>query len=349
MIAGLKLSKVASADEPAFTSLLAIHRFDEAARNPGDPEPTASVVAADLFLPMPDYRRLITVAEVDGAPAGYLNAVYRTEPDGDIWLAEVDVIVPPNFRRCGIATTLVDDALPQLADVGLRSVVGCVTQGLCSDEATALCERYGLTKRTEDRCSRALVADVDRAMLAGWIADAEVHSSAYRVESWEGPCPEHLLDPWCAAAVAMLDAPMDDLEYVENVRNPEMQRAADQVCVERGLRLYRSLALSDSGEPAGVTEIFVNAEVPQVGQQGETGVLASHRGHRLGKWLKAVNFEQAVAAQPEMRVIETYNAQSNSWMLDINIAMGFAPHHVYDIYQAPIETTLAARTAYRLV
>lgn len=349
MVAGLKLSEVTSADEPAFASLLAVHRFDEAARNPGDPEPTASVVAADLFLPMPDYKRLITVAEVDRAPAGYLNAVYRTEPDGDIWLAEVDVIVLPEFGRQGIAATLIDDALPQLADVGLRSVVGCVTQGLWADEATALCERYGLTKRMEERCSRAQVAGVDRAMLAEWIADAAIHSSAYRVESWEGPCPDHLLDLWCAAAVAMIDAPTDDLEYVENVRRPDIQRAADQVCVERGLRVYRSLALSDSGEPAGVTEIFVNAQVPQVGQQGETGVLAAHRGHRLGKWLKAVNFEQAVAAQPEMRVIETYNAQSNPWMLDINIAMGFAPHHVYDIYQAPIETALAARTAQRSV
>lgn len=347
MIAGLKLSKMVSADEPAFTSLLAIHRFDEAARNPGDPEPAASVVAADLFLPMPDYRRLITVAEVDGAPAGYLNAVYRTEPDGDIWLAEVDVIVLPEFRRRGIAATLIDDALPQLADVGLRSVVGCVTQSLCSDESAALCERYGLTKRMEERCSRAQVADVDRAMLAGWVADAEAHSSGYRVESWEGPCPDHLLELWCAAAVAMTDAPTDDLEYVENVRKPEMQREADRVCVERGLLLYRSLALSDSDGPAGVTEIFVSAEVPQVGQQGETGVLAAHRGHRLGKWLKAVNFEQAVAAHPEMRVIETYNAQSNPWMLDINIAMGFTPHHVYDFYQAPIATALAARSVER--
>ncbi|MGI9615524.1 MAG: GNAT family N-acetyltransferase [Acidimicrobiales bacterium] len=343
MVAGLKLSTIASVDEPAFTSLLTVRRFDEAVRNPGDPEPIASVVAADLFLPMPDYRRLITVAEVDGAPAGYLNAIYRTEPDGDTWLAEVDVIVLPEFRRRGIATTLIDDALPQLADVGLRSVVGEVTQGLCSDESTALCQRYGLTKRLEERCSRAQVADVDRSMLAGWIADA-ARSSAYRVESWEGPCPDHLLDLWCAAAVAMTDAPTDDLEYVENVRKPEMQREADRVCVERGLLLYRSLALSDSDEPAGVTEIFVNAEVPQVGQQGETGVLAAHRGHRLGKWLKAVNFEQAVVAHPEMRVIETYNAQSNPWMLDINIAMGFAPHHVYEFHQAPIETVLAARS-----
>lgn len=342
MVADLTITTLTSADDASFGSLLAVQRVDEAERNPGDPEPIASVVAAELFVPMPDYRKLITVAEVDGAAAGYLYAAYRTEPDDDTWHADVDVTVLPEFRRRGIATALLDDALPQLADVGLLSVISFTTHDLYAEEGTALCHRYGLTKRSEERCSRALVADVDSVMLDRWVADAEGRKAGYHVESWQGPCPDRLLDAWCAAASSMADAPTDDLDYVEHIRGADTQRAADEACVQRGLRMYRSLALTDTGEPAGLTDIYVNENVPYVGEQGDTGVLAAHRGHRLGRWLKAVNFQQAIAAHPDMRVIQTYNAQSNPWMLDINVEMGFAPHHVYDIYQAPITTALAA-------
>jgi hypothetical protein len=44
-------------------------------------------------------------------------------------------------------------------------------------------------------------------------------------------------------------------------------------------------------------------------------------------------------------VIDTSHAQSNPWMLDINIAMGYRPHHVFHACQAPNETVLAAVAA----
>ena len=341
MTDGLVISSLSTADDPGFDTVVAVTRADNARRNPGDPETPREVIAADLFMPMPDYERIVAVAEAGGEPAGLLAAVFRTEPDGDNWLADVDVLVLAEHRRRGVATALIDAALPKLASVGLKSVMSYATLDLDLEAAVGLCERYGLTKRAEERCSRALVADVDDDMLGRWIDEAAERASAYRLESWDGPCPEHLLAAWCTASAAMEDAPTDDMDFDEHTRGPDAQRAADAVAARRGLRIHRTLALTAGGEPAGITELFVQREVPEVGHQGNTGVLAAHRGHGLGRWLKAVNHRRAVAAHPEMRVIETYNAQSNPWMLAINVAMGFRPHHVYAVYQAPLETALA--------
>ena len=341
MIPGLEITPVNAATDPGFTTVVAVRRADDAVRNPGDPVSQPQVIAADLFVSMPDYRRIVTVAELDGAPAGLLTAVYRTEADGDTWHADVDVTVLAQHRRRGIAEALVNDALPQLTDTGVNSVLTYVTLDLDPEPAVALCQHYGLTKRSEERCSRTVVAEVDDDMIHRWIAEAATTASSYRIEVWEGPCPDGLLEPWCRAAAAIEDAPTGDLDYDDYIRGPEAQQAADAVSARRGLRIYRSLVLTDDGQPAGMTELFVNGDAPYVGHQGNTGVLAPHRGHGIGRWLKAVNHRQVVAAQPGVQVIETFNAEANPWMLDINVAMGFRPHHSYAMYQAPLDTALS--------
>jgi hypothetical protein len=66
-------------------------------------------------------------------------------------------------------------------------------------------------------------------------------------------------------------------------------------------------------------------------------VAAAHRGHRLGRWLKADNLARARAHQPALAVLQTGNAESNAHMLAINIDQGYKPHRVITNYQAPAE------------
>ncbi|MDH3680670.1 MAG: hypothetical protein OEV40_12035, partial [Acidimicrobiia bacterium] len=210
------------------------------------------------------------------------------------------------------------------------------------EAATAMCTRYGMTKRQQERCSRVHVDDIDDALLATWEAAAVDVAPGYWIEQWEGPVPATLLEAWCTAAAAMEDAPLDDVEYDAETRRPAEQQTADESLQASGFVAYRTLALGPGSEPAGMTQLVVHQERPEIGYQGDTGVLAAHRGHGIGRWLKAANYRQTSAAQPDLGLIETYNAQSNPWMLEINMAMGFRPHHVYDAYQAPIATVAAA-------
>ena len=79
-----------------------------------------------------------------------------------------------------------------------------------------------------------------------------------------------------------------------------------------------------------------------LGDQGDTVVVAEHRGHRLGRWLKAVNLLAAMDARPELRFINTFNAESNPWMLSINEAMAFRPFREVHTVQGPVADVLDA-------
>ncbi|MCW2641807.1 MAG: family N-acetyltransferase [Dactylosporangium sp.] len=50
-----------------------------------------------------------------------------------------------------------------------------------------------------------------------------------------------------------------------------------------------------------------------------------HRGHRLGTIVKIANLRHAMAGEPALRVINTWNAAVNDHMISINEALGFRP------------------------
>lgn len=59
--------------------------------------------------------------------------------------------------------------------------------------------------------------------------------------------------------------------------------------------------------------------------QEDTLVHRDHRGHRLGMLAKAVQLQALAGLRPTVRRISTWNAEENSWMLAINVALGFRP------------------------
>ncbi|MDY7104828.1 MAG: GNAT family N-acetyltransferase [Actinomycetota bacterium] len=332
-----------AADPAAFDVAVAVCRADAGRRDPGDPLPGPDELEGELLVVAPDRIRRVWVATLDGAPAGLAMATGRSTDTGDVRIAEVDVLVDPGLRRRGVGSALMTAVVSEVVALDRTSIIGYPAADLWAEESAAFCARYGLTARQEERCSRARVADIDESLLDRWLAEAADHAPGYRVVQWAGPCPDdQLLARWCDAEAAMGDAPLDDIDYQHHTRDLEAQRAADAATAARGHISYCTLALAPNGDAAGITELSVQVDRPQIGHQGDTGVLAAHRGHRLGRWLKAANWRQARAAHPELAVIETYNAQSNPWMLDINVAMGFRPHHVYVAHQAPVDTVLAA-------
>ena len=329
-------------DHPAFAAAATVFRADTAEHDPDDPPPSDDYVAGDLFVVPPDRRRCTLVASAGTEPLGYLCATVPTNDTLHQRLAEIEIHVLAEHRRQGIATALVERVLPMLVELGATSVIGypCVDDDWAPG-AVELCTKFGLTRRQDVRCSRVRAADVDEALLQRWIDDAATRAARYRVECWEGRCPPDLAEAWAVAADAMADAPLDDVEEEHHTRTPDELDAADAALVEEGFRVYRSLALRDAGDPAGMTAIYLSVGRPEVAFQGDTGVLAAHRGHGLGRWLKALNYRQAIAAHPEIAVVQTFNAQSNPWMLDINVAMGFRPHHIYAAFQAPMDEVAA--------
>jgi hypothetical protein len=90
------------------------------------------------------------------------------------------------------------------------------------------------------------------------------------------------------------------------------------------VRTYGIAAVkSDTGAPAALTEVAVDPADPEWGHQMLTGVTREHRGHRLGLLAKVAMAEWLRTAEPQLERIQTWNAQSNQYMIAVNEALGY--------------------------
>jgi GNAT superfamily N-acetyltransferase len=247
---------------------------------------------------------------------------------------EVRVEVRPERRRQGVAAELLRVVLaaadPSRTTVSAHADVA----------ALAWCESLGLPSRQVVRESRLDLEECDLDLVRSWLAPPVAVGAGYRIVSWRGPTPDEHLPAACTAIASMADAPLDDVEFEQPVLTPALVRATEAAV---GARLDQlcSLALAPDGSAAGFTELGVTWNRPVLGDQGDTVVVAEHRGHRLGRWLKAVNLLAAMAVHPELRFVNTYNAESNPWMLSINEDMGFRPFREIHTVQGPTADVLA--------
>ena len=149
-------------------------------------------------------------------------------------------------------------------------------------------------------------------------------------------CPDEWAERLADALAAMVDAPLDDIDWDPQVLTARPGPGPRAGWDGEGFDIVTTLALAPDGSAAGASQLLASRLRPYVGRQGDTGVVAAHRGHGLGRWLKAENLRRALAHQPGIAVIETYNAESNPHMLAINVEMGFRPHRVFSTWQGPV-------------
>ncbi len=90
------------------------------------------------------------------------------------------------------------------------------------------------------------------------------------------------------------------------------------------------------------TELGWNPAVPQLFWQGGTAVRPEHRGHSIGRWIKAAMIQRLRSEMPDAEFIDTWNAGSNKWMLAINDDLGFSPYIWYTDWQGSVEAIAKA-------
>ncbi len=71
------------------------------------------------------------------------------------------------------------------------------------------------------------------------------------------------------------------------------------------------------------SDIGVWKQEPSVAEQWNTIVEPDHRGHRLGLAVKIANLRHLRREVPEALRLETWNANENSRMIEINELLGF--------------------------
>jgi GNAT superfamily N-acetyltransferase len=332
-----RVVEVTGAGSPDFDALVGVWQAEDAERAPGDPVTPAREIAVDLFETPPTVFHRAWIATQDGEPVG--AAYIEQERDGtNDTTCELFAMTPSGQRRRGVARALAAVGLDALVELGATSVLGAARD----DTGAGFCQALGPTHRQDERCSRLHLSDLDDAQQQRWIDEAPTHAPGYRLEGWVGVCPDEWAEPLARALDAMIDAPLDDIDWSPQPLTVDQLLQRERFWTAKGGEIVTTLALSPRGEPAGASQIVVFPDRLQVAEQSDTGVVAAHRGHRLGRWLKAANLRRARDHAPGIESVQTYNAETNPHMLAINVDMGFRPYLAYAIYQGPVATAREA-------
>jgi len=267
-----------------------------------------------------DPREVWVIRDPEPGPiAGW----YRLElPDlENLDQADLVLVVHPDRRRHGLGRALLEHAAARAAEHG-RSVLNSGTRH--GTGGVAFARAMGADPGLVDVQRVMDVRAMADEQLARLRETAEQAAAGYSLMSWTGLVPEDFLDQAAALFAALNDAPHDP-HVAPAVW--DAQRVRERVNALRshyGLRTYGVAAVQeDTGEPAALTEVAVDPADPGWGHQMLTGVTREHRGHRLGLLVKTAMAEWLRAAEPQLERIQTWNAQSNRYMIAVNEALGY--------------------------
>ena len=268
----------------------------------------------------------------DGAPAkfavargvaGRVVAVLEVDlPTYDnTHVSFVDVTVDPVERRNGLGSRLLDVALDVTRDEERRLVLAEAWDGSAGAD---FLERHGFDAASREVLRRQDLPTLDRPGLDRAYAAALIAAAEYELVQLPTPLPDELLGDVVTMTAAINDAPTDGLDIEDEVFTPARVRAFEVAQLGHGRRIYRLVARERrTGLLAGQTVVAVEADRPWFGSQFDTSVLRAHRGHRLGVLLKIAMLDWLAADEPQVRLVETWNAESNGHMIEINERLGY--------------------------
>ncbi len=305
--------------------------------NPEDP-PRPHDVAIASYRNLPDFMefRAFTARDNDGQLIADAEAVW-VNADENKHLVQAGIVVLPAYRRRGIGTALFAKLVEVAEQEGRTVLLGGASDRIPAGSAFA--EAVGADAVLAEHTNRLVLADVDRDMVRAWIEDGPERAPGYSLISVDGAYPEDLVEDIVDLLHVMNTAPRGDIDMEDWQWTVEKMREAEKGMLATGGDRWFVAARHDaSGQLVGFTEFEYNLKTkPETMYQGGTGVRPEHRGHALGKWLKAVNIDRVLQERPDVVDIRTGNADSNDAMLGINKALGFKPYIANTAWQVTVE------------
>jgi len=323
---------LSTADDDLIREVAALHNAMASERVPEDPPLSFEAFASRVrnrpaMVVIRDWLARSAEGELVGR-----GLVVRFEADTNQHLREAGIDVLPAHRRKGIGKQLLREVVAGAGDAD-----DIVLSFFTSDRvpaAAAFLERIGAKTALTMHTNQLDLGALDRAMVSGWAA---IRTEGYRLEWIDGDVPEDRMQNVIVAYDTMNTAPRGDSAMQDWNTSPEQIREFDRS--RRGMGRERRLLLAIhevTGDTAGYTELFYDPKIPHLIWQSGTAVVPSHRGHGLGKWLKAAMLERALRDWPKGRLIRTGNADSNGPMLAINTRLGFKPSWAESIWEVGI-------------
>ena len=273
--------------------------------------------------------------------AAYAEIMYSERENTH--LATLLLKVHPDHRRQGIGTALYEHCVRRAAQAGRSTIVAAATGPAPGSTAgdgpgVAFLAKMGLTRALTEVRRRLDVTAVDEAAHAALLADARAHADGYELISWRDRAPEELLDGLANLEGRLLmDAPTGDLDMEPEKYDAERwRRMEERAAGARRTFYYTAARHTATGEVAASTGMLFRLRPRDIGSQQTTIVDPAHRGRRLGVLVKLANLAQVRANEPELRYVDTFNAEDNTHMNAINDALGFVARDAHVEFQGPV-------------
>src|SRR5581483_5920168 len=237
----------------------------------------------------------------------------------------------------GIGTALLRAIADVGAETGRKVLMGISSSRVPAGDAFAA--RVGAEAGQAVHTNRLLISEVDTEMIDRWIAHGPERAPGYSLLSVDGAAPDEYLDEVVSIYDVMNTAPRDDLSIEDEATLPEHVREWERIAAASGDEWWSVYARHDeTGGFVGYTHVSWNPAAPQTVFQYGTAVRPEHRGHAIGKWLKATMLRRIIDERPEVVDVRTGNADSNDAMLGINYGLGFRPYIAATWWQAKLDT-----------
>ena len=303
-------------------------------QRPEDPPTPLAVIAQWLRARPPGQWRAIFLArDRAGGLAGYGIAARNLKDTDNPHIRWSEIAVKPKHRRVGLGRALFARVLSSFDGQGDDlTLISETTDRVPSGEAFA--NAIGAKPGLPMKLNQLDLRTVDRTRVAEW---ARAAPKGYRLERIDDTVPEQFVKAFIQASEGINDMPRGDIAFNDWKLTEAQIRQRESFFKQAGLTWWLLLAIDeDTGKGVGFTEVEFNPLDPHVIQQEGTAVVAAHRGHGIGLWLKAVLLERILAERPDSRFIRTGNANVNAQMLAINAKLGFAYAWQTTLWQVPI-------------
>ncbi len=291
-----------------------------------------------IYLGSPDtIRRFHLVRDPKGDVLGY-STTSRDAGETNMHILRAVVSVAPPHRRQGIGTQLIRHVAEIAVDMGRVYLQGEAWDTVAAGIAFA--KSLGASLEIQNHMNWIEVPAVDQELMLHWIDDGPKRAPGYEVVVVEEVFPDVYFEGFAnLMTIIEQDAPMPLQREARQWDAASIKEFYDHML--QGVEVVTACPIHrETGHMAGMSQLIRPKEAPKTIVTTFTVVDPDHRGHALGKWIKAAVILRAFDRWPDASEIETMNAFTNDAMLGINHEMGFQHDYAVNTYQARAEEVL---------
>jgi GNAT superfamily N-acetyltransferase len=336
----LTITKIDHTDPTALRAQLGVQTASMDHDIPAFPKPTERMAYLAHKIGWVGRRSENYVAWLYDQPAGRLEVSFPTLENLNNLFIHIEVA--PQFRRRGVGRALWDKAV-ELARANDRTTVmgnTCWTlPGLPAGDGgagPAFAEALGFANANLPEVMRRFdLSTLEDSVLDTIFETAKTRSSGYRLIRWIDDAPEQYIDDVAYLDGRLIeDAPMGDLPIEPEAVDAARARTMERKMKLRGRKSYHTGAVhEETNRLVAWTTLAKEAELDWHCWQQITIVEPKHRGHRLGALVKVANLRFYLENESTTKIIDTFNAAVNSYMISINEEMGFRPLYSFQNWQ----------------